>query len=133
MEGLSFVLEQALEGRRVALDDADAVTRASVLDPVREAQALVAPNKLAVVWRLLAYLRPYRRRVVLGTSAAFGDHRAVDGAAVHHRSSGRSRDRPRAGRHDPGGQRRERRLAGRGRASRWCTCCASCASGCGCG
>ena len=72
MEGIAFVLEQALEGRTVALKDADALYAESVLDPVREAQALVVPNKLAVVWRLLSYLKPYKRRVLLGTSAAFG-------------------------------------------------------------
>ncbi len=72
IESLAFVLEQALEGRVVPVHDADRLYAESVLDPVREAQALVVPNKLAVVWRLLAYLRPYRRRVALGTSAAFG-------------------------------------------------------------
>ncbi len=72
MEGLAFVLEQALEGRTVSPADADQLYAESVLDPVREAQALVVPNKLAVVWRLLSYLAPYKRRVLLGTSAAFG-------------------------------------------------------------
>ncbi len=72
MDGLAFVLEQALEGRTVPLADADRLYAESVLDPVREAQALVVSNKLAVVWRLLSYLAPYKRRVVLGTSAAFG-------------------------------------------------------------
>jgi ATP-binding cassette subfamily B protein len=71
LEGLAFVLEQALEGRAVAVEDADELYRANVLDPVRDAQALVAPNKLAVVWRLLSYLGPYRKRVALGMSAAF--------------------------------------------------------------
>jgi len=70
MDAAAFLLEQALEGRTVTAPDADAAYRSRVLDPVREAQALVAPNRLAVVWRLLAYLAPYRRRVVMGTSAA---------------------------------------------------------------
>jgi len=70
MDAAASLLEQALEGRAVTAPDADAAYRSRVLDPVREAQALVAPNRLAVVWRLLAYLAPYRRRVVLGTSAA---------------------------------------------------------------
>jgi hypothetical protein len=71
-EAIAFVLEQALEGRSVPLDDADTLYVSSVLDPVREAQALVVPNKLAVVWRLLSYFRPYKTRLVLGTSAALG-------------------------------------------------------------
>ena len=72
IEGLAFVLEQALEGRRVPLGDPDARYASSVLDPVREAQALVVPNKLAVVWRLLGYFAPYKKRLALGTSAALG-------------------------------------------------------------
>jgi ATP-binding cassette subfamily B protein len=70
MDAVAFALEQALEGRNVTLAEADLTYRNGVLSPVREAQALVAPNKLAVVWRLLAYLGRYRARVLLGTSAA---------------------------------------------------------------
>jgi ATP-binding cassette subfamily B protein len=70
VDAVAFILEQSLEGRTFETPDPDEAYRTRVLDPVCEAQALVAPNKLAVVWRLLSYLRPYRRRVVLGTSAA---------------------------------------------------------------
>jgi ATP-binding cassette subfamily B protein len=70
VDAIAFVLEQALDGRLVDAKDADTTYANGVLDPVRDAQALVAPNKLAVVWRLLSYLAPYRKRVVLGTSAA---------------------------------------------------------------
>ncbi|HEY3234249.1 MAG TPA: ABC transporter transmembrane domain-containing protein, partial [Polyangiaceae bacterium] len=72
MESVAFVIEQALEGRSVPVPDADALYARSLLDPVRAAQALVTPHKLAVVWRLLGYLRPYRKSVALGTGAAFG-------------------------------------------------------------
>jgi hypothetical protein len=70
LDAIAFVLEQALDGRQVESRDADETYVNGVLNPVRDAQALVAPNKLAVVWRLLSYLAPYRARVVLGTSAA---------------------------------------------------------------
>ena len=70
LDAIAFVLEQALEGRRVESRNADEAYVNGVLDPVRDAQALVAPNKLAVVWRLLSYLAPYRTRVALGTTAA---------------------------------------------------------------
>jgi ATP-binding cassette subfamily B protein len=69
---LGFVLEQALEGRSVSVGDPDLEYAQGVLDPVRQAQALVVSNQLAVVWRLLNYLLPYRRRVLWGMSAAFG-------------------------------------------------------------
>jgi ATP-binding cassette, subfamily B, bacterial len=71
VEALAFVLEQALEGRNLTLGDPDRDYASRVLEPIRAAQALMVSNKLAVVWRLLGYLKPYRKRVVLGTSAAF--------------------------------------------------------------
>ncbi len=49
---------------------ADAVYAAAVAEAVEEAQASVIVNRRAVVWRLLAYLRPYRRHVAAGASAA---------------------------------------------------------------
>jgi ATP-binding cassette subfamily B protein len=70
MEGFAFVLEQALEGRDIPLDDPDETYVDSVVRPIREAQALVVRHQLAVVWRLLSYLKPYRRDVIFGTSAA---------------------------------------------------------------
>ncbi|MGW8370056.1 MAG: ABC transporter ATP-binding protein, partial [Gammaproteobacteria bacterium] len=69
-ENIRFVLEQALEQRRVPLGDADAEYADGVAKPVREAQALVAKRELAVLWRLLGYLRPYRRQVTIGMMAA---------------------------------------------------------------
>ncbi|HTQ08042.1 MAG TPA: ABC transporter ATP-binding protein [Polyangiaceae bacterium] len=70
VDAIAFVLEQALEGRAVPTPEADRAYQERVLGPVRDAQALVAANKLAVVWRLLSYLRRYRARVALGTTAA---------------------------------------------------------------
>ena len=70
MENIKFVLREQLDGRAVVSDDADLEYAASVAGPIKEAQALVAGNRMAVIWRLLAYLKPYRRRVVAGMSAA---------------------------------------------------------------
>ncbi len=70
MEGLVFVLEQALQGRQIPLGDPDETYVDSVVRPIRNAQALVVRHQLAVVWRLLSYLKPYRRDVALGMSAA---------------------------------------------------------------
>jgi ATP-binding cassette, subfamily B, bacterial len=70
MEGLAFLLEQVVKGEALDAVDADAQYLASVTQPIREAQALVATHKLAVVWRLLGYLKPYKNRVILGMSAA---------------------------------------------------------------
>jgi ATP-binding cassette subfamily B protein len=70
IDAIAFALEQALEGRTVSLPEPDVAYRNGLLDPVREAQALVTANKLAVVWRLLAYLGRYRARVLFGTTAA---------------------------------------------------------------
>jgi ATP-binding cassette subfamily B protein len=70
MEGLAFVLEQALEGREIPLGDPDQTYVEAVVRPIREAQALVVANRLAVVWRLLSYLGPYRRQLILGMASA---------------------------------------------------------------
>jgi ATP-binding cassette subfamily B protein len=70
IENIQFVLEQALEGRSVEDVDADDVYAEAVARPIREAQALVAGNDVAVLWRLLGYLRPYRGAVVFGMLSA---------------------------------------------------------------
>lgn len=72
IECIQFVLEQALEGREIPLTDADALYLSGVVQPIRDAQALIVANRLAVVWRLLGYLKPYKNQVILGMSAAFG-------------------------------------------------------------
>src|SRR2546422_8730538 len=69
-ENLKFVLEEALEGRSVTAPDADEEYAASVARPMRDAQALVAGRRVAVVRRLLGYLAPYRRHLTLGMGAA---------------------------------------------------------------
>lgn len=70
VENVRFVLEQELEGRDVPVADADGEYASSVAAPIREAQALVAGNEGAVLWRLLGYLDRYRPQVILGFVAA---------------------------------------------------------------
>ncbi len=70
VENVKFVLEQQLEGRDVPTSDPDVVYAGSVAGPVRDAQALVAGHRMTVIWRLLSYLRPYRKQVTIGMAAA---------------------------------------------------------------
>lgn len=70
MENIQFVVEQQLEGRELDPRDPDDVYADAVAGPVREAQALVARNDAAIVWRLLSYLRPYRGQVAFGMLSA---------------------------------------------------------------
>jgi ATP-binding cassette, subfamily B, bacterial len=70
MEGIAFLLEQMIKGVTLEPRDADALYAQSVAEPIREAQALVSTRKLTVVWRLLSYLKPYKKRVISGMSAA---------------------------------------------------------------
>ncbi len=71
MENLQFLIERDLDGSPVpAPADPDEEYADSVAGPIREAQALVAGNDLAVVWRLLGYLRPYRGQVIFGLASA---------------------------------------------------------------
>lgn len=69
-EQIRFFLQQSLEGREVLIDDPDARYADAVATAVREAQATVAPNQAAVIWRLLGYFRPYGREVAIGSFAA---------------------------------------------------------------
>jgi len=69
-ENLRFVLEEGLANRVVETPDADREYAESVAHPVRDAQALVGGRPKAVIWRLLGYLRPYRRELTLGMGAA---------------------------------------------------------------
>ena len=70
VENIRFVLDEALIGRSVTLDDGDRVYAEAVARPVRDAQALVAGRESAVMLRLLGYLQPYRRQVTIGLTAA---------------------------------------------------------------
>ncbi|MXX56979.1 MAG: ABC transporter ATP-binding protein [Gemmatimonadetes bacterium] len=70
MENVRFVLEEHIEGRQPAPSDADLEYERAIAGPVREAQALVGGTPRAVLWRLLGYLRPYRRRMLAGFAAA---------------------------------------------------------------
>ena len=70
MENVRFVVEQELKGGDVPVVDGDAEYAGAVAGPIQEAQALVAGNQAAVLWRLLSYLGKYRRQVILGFTAA---------------------------------------------------------------
>jgi ATP-binding cassette subfamily B protein len=69
-ESLRFVVEERLKQRTSPLPDSDTAYAEAVARPVREAQALVAGRKAAVLWRLLRYLGPYRRELTRGLAAA---------------------------------------------------------------
>jgi len=69
-ENIRFVLEEQLQGREIPAVDPDRAYADGVARPVREAQALVSGKEVAVIRRLLGYLRPYRRQLTLGMTAA---------------------------------------------------------------
>ncbi|MEX2381693.1 MAG: ABC transporter transmembrane domain-containing protein, partial [Opitutales bacterium] len=70
MGALLFVLRQRIEGKEVEFKEPDEVYAEAVSKAIREAQASVAVNRSAIVWRLLGYLRPYRLQVTMGMIAA---------------------------------------------------------------
>lgn len=70
MENVRFVLEEQIEGRQPAVGNPDLEYERGMAGPVREAQALVGGARRAVLWRLLGYLRPYRKRMLGGFAAA---------------------------------------------------------------
>ncbi|MDP8229423.1 MAG: ABC transporter transmembrane domain-containing protein, partial [Candidatus Electryoneaceae bacterium] len=71
MGNIKFIIEQRLEGHNVDHSkDPDEAYSDAVTYSIKEAQASVAANKLAVVWRLMAYLKPCRKRLTFGLTAA---------------------------------------------------------------
>ncbi|MCP4847658.1 MAG: ABC transporter ATP-binding protein [Verrucomicrobiaceae bacterium] len=67
---IAFVLKQELLGHKVPVgDDADTSYLTSLTTPIKKAQATVSQKKLTVIWRLLAYLKPYRKKVITGLLA----------------------------------------------------------------
>ena len=69
-ENVRYVIEERLAGRSASRHDADRMYAAAVASPIRDTQALVAAREGAVVFRLLRYLRPYRRELAVGMGAA---------------------------------------------------------------
>ena len=70
MGHLLYLLEQQINGRPIEFTPSDELYREAVVRPIREAQASVNSNRLAIVWRLLGYLRPYRTQMTLGMLGA---------------------------------------------------------------
>ena len=72
IENIAFLLREQIEGRLVPPGDSggDVEYIDSLAGPIRHAQAMVARNELAVLWRLLAYLMPYKRSLLIGLCAA---------------------------------------------------------------
>ena len=70
MENIQYVIEQQLKGAQDPAGDANEIYSNSVSHAIRTAQSSVADTKLAVVWRLMAYLKPYRRRLGWGVVGA---------------------------------------------------------------
>ncbi|MBE2204998.1 MAG: ABC transporter ATP-binding protein [Chthoniobacterales bacterium] len=69
-EQLRALLQQQLDGRPVTPVNPDQIYAEAVASRIRDAQATVAKNQMAVIWRLLSYFKPYRREVVVGSVAA---------------------------------------------------------------
>jgi len=70
VENVQYALDKGDEARDQIREDADSAYADAVARPVRSAQASVHVNRMAVVWRLLSYLGPYKRKVAVGTAAA---------------------------------------------------------------
>lgn len=66
---LKYILE---EGASNVLQEADDIYQDGLLKPLLKNQASTEIKKNQVVWRLLRYLRPYRREVIQGSLGAVG-------------------------------------------------------------
>lgn len=69
MENIKVLLEHEVVDPSPDADP-DAVYADSVAEPIRTAQAAVRGNRMAVIWRLLGYLKPYKADLWIGGAAA---------------------------------------------------------------
>jgi len=70
MENIKFILQQQIAGHRIDVSAADDVYAESMAHAVKQAQASVNSSELDVVWRLLAYVKPYKWEVSMGVLGA---------------------------------------------------------------
>ena len=70
MEALKFLLDQQINGSEVTAGPPDDVYIDSITQPIKEAQASFARHRLAVVWRLFGYMKPYRPQIIWGMLGA---------------------------------------------------------------
>ncbi len=71
MENIKFIIEQRLEGKDIDKEwKADETYSNALTHSIKAAQASVAANKMTVVWRLMSYLKPYRKKLTFGMVGA---------------------------------------------------------------
>jgi ATP-binding cassette subfamily B protein len=70
MENIHYLLDQRISGYDTRTAGADQAYASAITQSVRDAQASVAGQQLAVLWRLLVYLGPYRKELMIGIMAA---------------------------------------------------------------
>lgn len=69
MENIRLLVE-ADEPTESDVDLADKAYAEALAEPIRSAQATIRGNQMAVIWRLLTYLKPYKKDLWLGGFAA---------------------------------------------------------------
>ena len=70
MENIKFILQQKVDADEVQQHQPDKIYAEAIAQPIKEAQASVSVHRLKVIWRLLAYLMPYKKQLLLGMVAA---------------------------------------------------------------
>jgi ATP-binding cassette subfamily B protein len=68
--GLKYILDEGLKGNDIEVEDADLVYQKSLTQKLLAGQGASATSKGQVVWRLLGYLKPYRKDVFFGALGA---------------------------------------------------------------
>jgi ATP-binding cassette subfamily B protein len=70
MGAITFVLNQQLEGHSIPASKPDENYAENVAAPIKRAQASLAGGQSDVLWRLLAFLKPYWKVMTIGMLAA---------------------------------------------------------------
>jgi ATP-binding cassette subfamily B protein len=69
--GLKYILDEHIKGNKIEVENADDVYQKALTKKLIAGQGASSTSKKTVVWRLLGYLKPYKKDVILGTFGAF--------------------------------------------------------------
>ncbi|WP_309397980.1 ABC transporter ATP-binding protein [Cerasicoccus maritimus] len=70
MENIRFVVDQQLKGHTVSPEDSDRAYAESVSAKIKDAQSSLMSDQFQIMKRLLKYVLPYRKEVIIGFACA---------------------------------------------------------------
>lgn len=70
MDNIKVAIEQELADAALIKGSADELYAESVSASIKEAQSAVSGNNMAIIWRLIGYVLPYKKELIIGSITA---------------------------------------------------------------